>query len=84
MSDNTYEGWKNRATWNVALWINNDEGLYRAAVDYIRTYPKSRNPYANFIRYNCMENDRTPDGFKYLSTKLCYRELNEMMKELVS
>ena len=84
MSDNTYEGWKNRATWNIALWINNDEGLYRAAVDYIRTYPKSRNPYGNFIRSIGMQDEKTPDGYKYLSINLCYRELNDMMKELVS
>jgi hypothetical protein len=24
-------GYKNRETWNVVLWINNDEGLYRLA-----------------------------------------------------
>jgi len=27
----TYEGWSNRATWTVALWIDNDETLYRYA-----------------------------------------------------
>jgi hypothetical protein len=25
----TYEGWTNWHTWQVALWVNNDEPLYR-------------------------------------------------------
>ena len=25
----TYEGWKNRATWNYMLWLNNDYGMYQ-------------------------------------------------------
>ena len=27
----TYNGWKNYETWNVALWLGNDEGLYNLA-----------------------------------------------------
>lgn len=82
MKDETYNGWKNRQTWNVALWIGNDEGLYRSAVDFMRRY-KGRAPYTAFIEHNGMADERTNDGIAWLSSRLDYRRLNEMMKELV-
>ncbi len=77
----TYNGWKNRQTWNVALWIGNEEGMYRAAVDFARSC-KHRNVYARFIRMLGLENERTDDGIKWLGSRLDYRALNEMMREL--
>lgn len=28
MTDNRYNGWTNYETWNLALWLGNDEGSY--------------------------------------------------------
>jgi len=78
----TYEGWANRQTWNVALWINNDYPLYMAAVNYVKSMPYSKGLYRGFIVSLGMENDRTPDRIGYLSTRLNYKELDAMMEEL--
>lgn len=94
-TDTTYNGYLNRATWNVALWIGNEAGLYNAAVSFMSLYDaanggkgvkgayKGRAPYAAFIRHMGMQDERTGDNFKWLSDRLCYRELNDFMKELV-
>ena len=29
MTEEKYQGWNNRETWAVNLWLSNDEGLYR-------------------------------------------------------
>jgi hypothetical protein len=31
----TYNGWKNYPTWNVKLWLDNDEGLYLQAREMV-------------------------------------------------
>ena len=77
-----YNGWANRSTWNVSLWINNDEPLYRSATEFMKTY-KGKRAYADFIRYEGLQDDKTPDNIQYLSSRLDYKELNAMMLELV-
>lgn len=32
-TDHTYEGWRNRATWNYMLWLNNERAWYRQMCD---------------------------------------------------
>ena len=32
-----YNGWSNRETWALLLWVNNDQGLQESAMDYALT-----------------------------------------------
>ena len=68
-----YNGWSDWTTWNCALWIGNDEGLYNWAKD-IRDY-------GNFIQSMGMFGmKQTPDGAKWEEAD--FGEMQEMMDEL--
>jgi hypothetical protein len=58
----TYNGHKNWNHWNVSLWINNDEGLYRTAKDCIRHEPTRDAAARRFLE---LLPDKTPDGAPY-------------------
>jgi hypothetical protein len=75
MEDTTYNGWKNRATWNVALWIGNDEGMYEFA--------KECGSYQSFVEaMREVGNTETPDRVAYNDSALDIERLDEMISEL--
>jgi hypothetical protein len=55
-----YNGHRSWNAWNVSLWLHNDEGLYRAMLDYITQHnTKDRAARAMARDY---AGERTPDG----------------------
>lgn len=68
----TYNGHKNWNHWNVSLWINNDEGLYRMAVDYARRRSVTKDRAAVLMLDALHEAGitHTPDGAKYTKTTI--------------
>lgn len=75
-----YNGWRNRQTWNVALWLDNDEPLYRTAVAYAKT---AKNPgWIGFVRYAGLAGEKTPDGIAWDGTRLDTGELSMMLREM--
>ena len=72
MPKREYNGWSDWTTWNCALWIGNDQGLYNMArncVDYI-----------DFINNVIDFLPKTPDGAIWDEADVF--EMNEMMAEL--
>ena len=70
----TYNGWKNWATWNVALWLGNDENLYRLA--------------RRFVHYKDLANEleelgsfETPDGASWKDPDLDTYALDEWLTD---
>ena len=68
-----YNGWSDWTTWNCALWIGNDEGLYEWAKG-IRNYGM----FIELMREFDMK--KTPDGAKWEEAD--FTEMQEMMDEL--
>jgi hypothetical protein len=76
-NENGYNGWKNYETWNVALYIQNEEDLYRIA--------KGCKSYGHFLaRAGIMPGEKTPDGVAWYNSRISKREVSEMIKELDS
>lgn len=61
-----FNGHKNWNHWNVSLWINNDEGLYRVALELVRDSENKDVAARSMLDYleNC-EVFKTPDGAPY-------------------
>lgn len=79
-----YNGWKNYETWNVALWIGNDEGLYSMAQEC------RWRGYAEFVR-RMKDLDQigqagiayqTPDGVAWNDSGLDTEALDKMLREI--
>ena len=66
----TYNGYKNYETWNVALWISNDEGLYnisRGCANYDEFVDTMRD----------LDSLETPDNVAWNDSGIDFDEVNE-------
>jgi hypothetical protein len=71
----SYNGWKNHATWNVALWIGNDQGMYEFA--------KECRDYQTFVdSMREVGYTETPDKVAYNDSGLDVERLDEMIRDL--
>jgi hypothetical protein len=71
----SYNGFANYATWNVALWLQNDEALYRMA--------RGMTSYAKLAsRLQDMGSAGTPDNVAWDSAELDTDTLDAVLEEL--
>ena len=64
-----YQGHRSWNAWNVSLYINNEEPLYRRALELARKHGEAK---AAVILARELEGEKTPDGARYNLT--CIRE----------
>jgi len=76
----TYNGWKNYETWNIALWLGNDERLYNLAMAYGKD--TDYRWFAENILVLIRKSKETPDGVNWLDETLDYDALDEVLEEL--
>jgi hypothetical protein len=74
-----YNGWTNYETWNVVLWIDNDEGLYSLRKDCGNDYKK----FVSMLEDVC-EGEirfRTPDGVSWNDSGIDVGQINSNWSE---
>ena len=70
-----YNGWTNYETWNVALYMDNDEQSYALA--------RTCKNYKEYQFFNLTHpRNTTPDGVSLFDPKLNHKELDDKIKEL--
>ena len=72
----TYNGYANYETWNVALWLQNDELLYMMAAMF------AEHGYKSLSHLLKEGSPTTEDGVAWDDPKLNVDELNKMLMEL--
>ena len=72
--DISYNGWQNYETWNVALWLQNDESLYNISQKVVA----NGGSYADVAEVfsETFGLTKTPDGVAFADPKVNHVQLN--------
>ncbi len=72
MTENGYNGWKNYETWNVALWIDNDQGSYSQRQEM------AQEAWDNAASGDAYKGQTREDSAKYSLSKALQEWIEEM------
>lgn len=78
-ADGTYNGWANYQTWNVILWISNDEGL-----NSIASCSYDYEGFRDSLKAGCENMSiayETPDGVSWNDSAVNMHEIAEFWAE---
>ena len=75
MNTKEYNGWTNWETWNVLLWLDNEQSLYNAKELFIRRNEHKQN-FDNMVKSFLM--DIFPNGTEDMKSAKEMKEVNYM------
>ena len=89
MSDNSYNGWANYETWNINLWLQNDETFYNHAVGELRFILEAHEwdwENVSLAEVRGLIRDvlgsKTPDGVSTSHSDIDWLEISDALLEL--
>ena len=68
--DKSYNGHPSFNAWNVSLWINNDERIYKHARAFAYVAPTLDEASKWCLEWLLLESTRTPDGVPWTITNV--------------
>ena len=80
MTEEGFNGWANHATWNVALWIGNEESLYALA----KQIGGANGTYSDLadVLIHTFGKTKTPDGISFADPDLDIEALDQCIADL--
>lgn len=88
--NDNYNGWTNYETWNVALYLDNDEGIYNFMLEGLRHLLAERNDDWTGIStqelrelvQSAFRGDSTPDGVRLSHSEIDWSEISDKLLEM--
>lgn len=81
--DTEYNGWPNYQTWNVMLWMDNEEGAYRLYREKVERYKSKKLHFGGVAARMACEaafGEATGDGVRFSNSRIKWVKIAEAMR----